>query len=273
MTAREVRAAIPYIAEETEKSAAACDSIARSTDGLNNSAGGLQQTVSTFKVDVKLRRATRASGTLDELIGLVRQHTGIAMNARKGVLLRPSSVRACARSPFPATAVSGLVRSGGPEVQAFVDMVTTNDTVFFRTPAVWDYLERDFLPAWQRPTRASACASGRPPPPPARKRIRWPCCATSSRSAMPGSAIRSWAPTFRPPPSTRPAPAATAGARSSASRLRIRSCSSATSGARASACGASELKLHVRSAATICSSAFSAPALRPGHAAQCADLF
>jgi len=50
VTAREVSAAIAYIAEETEKSAAACDSIARSTDGLNNSAGGLQQTVSMFKV-------------------------------------------------------------------------------------------------------------------------------------------------------------------------------------------------------------------------------
>ena len=42
--------AIQYIAEETEKSAAACDSIARSTDGLNASAGGLQQTVSMFRV-------------------------------------------------------------------------------------------------------------------------------------------------------------------------------------------------------------------------------
>ncbi|SHH39347.1 PAS domain S-box protein [Massilia sp. CF038] len=50
VTAREVSVAIQYIAEETEKSAAACDSIARSTDGLNNSAGGLQQTVSMFKV-------------------------------------------------------------------------------------------------------------------------------------------------------------------------------------------------------------------------------
>ncbi len=50
VTAREVSVAIQYIAEETEKSAAACDSIARSTDGLNSNAGGLQQTVSMFKV-------------------------------------------------------------------------------------------------------------------------------------------------------------------------------------------------------------------------------
>ncbi len=50
VTAREVSSAIQYIAEETEKSAAACDSIARSTDGLNANAGGLNQTVSMFVV-------------------------------------------------------------------------------------------------------------------------------------------------------------------------------------------------------------------------------
>ena len=50
VTAREVSSAIQYIAEETEKSAAACDSIARSTDGLNTSANGLNQTVAMFVV-------------------------------------------------------------------------------------------------------------------------------------------------------------------------------------------------------------------------------
>jgi len=50
LTAREVSTAIQYIAEETEKSAANCDSIARSTDGLNERAGGLNQTVSGFVV-------------------------------------------------------------------------------------------------------------------------------------------------------------------------------------------------------------------------------
>ena len=50
LTAREVSTAIQYIAEETEKSAANCDSIARSTDGLNERAGSLSQTVSGFVV-------------------------------------------------------------------------------------------------------------------------------------------------------------------------------------------------------------------------------
>jgi methyl-accepting chemotaxis protein len=50
LTAREVSTAVQYIAEEAEKSAAACDSIARSTEGLNQRAGDLNKTVSGFTV-------------------------------------------------------------------------------------------------------------------------------------------------------------------------------------------------------------------------------
>jgi len=50
LTAREVSTAIGYIAEEAEKSAASCDSIARSIDGLNKQAGDLNKTVAGFVV-------------------------------------------------------------------------------------------------------------------------------------------------------------------------------------------------------------------------------
>jgi methyl-accepting chemotaxis protein len=50
LTAREVSTAIGYIAEEAEKSAASCDSIARSIEGLNKRAGDLNKTVSGFVV-------------------------------------------------------------------------------------------------------------------------------------------------------------------------------------------------------------------------------
>jgi methyl-accepting chemotaxis protein len=50
LTAREVSGAILHIAEEAEKSAASCDSIARSTDGLNSNAVGLSKVVSGFIV-------------------------------------------------------------------------------------------------------------------------------------------------------------------------------------------------------------------------------
>ena len=50
LTAREVSSAIQHIAEEAEKSAASCDSIARSTDGLNHNAIDLSKVVAGFVV-------------------------------------------------------------------------------------------------------------------------------------------------------------------------------------------------------------------------------
>lgn len=50
LTAKEVSAAIQHIAEEAEKSAASCESIARSTDGLNHHAVDLNKTVADFVV-------------------------------------------------------------------------------------------------------------------------------------------------------------------------------------------------------------------------------
>jgi methyl-accepting chemotaxis protein len=50
LTAREVAVAIAHIAEESEKSAGSCDSIAVQTDALNRTASELNQTVSGFTV-------------------------------------------------------------------------------------------------------------------------------------------------------------------------------------------------------------------------------
>ncbi len=86
---------------------------------------------------------------LTALIALVRQHTGIAMNEHKRVLLQGRL--------GPRLRALGIASWGGyierlasdrDEVTAFVDSVTTNDTVFFRTPAVWDWFETGFLPAF-----------------------------------------------------------------------------------------------------------------------------
>ncbi|WP_036166990.1 PAS domain-containing methyl-accepting chemotaxis protein [Massilia sp. 9096] len=50
LTAKEVGVAISYIAQETERSAGSCDSIARSTEGLNNNAERLSSAVGRFSV-------------------------------------------------------------------------------------------------------------------------------------------------------------------------------------------------------------------------------
>lgn len=41
-----------------------------------------------------------------------------------------------------------LVKESRAEQGPFIDLVTTNETYFFRTPRIWDYIEHKFLPAW-----------------------------------------------------------------------------------------------------------------------------
>ena len=89
--------------------------------------------------------------TLAALIALVRKHTGIAMNERKSVLLeRRLRPRMDALALGSYQAYMERVESDRSEVPHFIDLVTTNDTQFFRTPHIWDYLAKRFLPEWQR---------------------------------------------------------------------------------------------------------------------------
>ena len=88
---------------------------------------------------------------LTSLIALVRQHTGIAMTARKSVLLeRRLQPRLRALSLHSYQAYLDRVASDRDEVAHFIDLVTTNDTLFFRTPQIWDYFRDRYLPAWAR---------------------------------------------------------------------------------------------------------------------------
>lgn len=95
--------------------------------------------------------ATLTPEVLTNLIALVRQHTGIAMTARKSVLLeRRLQPRLRALSLHSYQAYLDRVASDRDEVAHFIDLVTTNDTLFFRTPQVWDYFRDRYLPAWAR---------------------------------------------------------------------------------------------------------------------------
>ena len=42
----------------------------------------------------------------------------------------------------------GLLGRSKHEVNCFIDLVTTNETSFFRTPRIWQYLEETFFPRW-----------------------------------------------------------------------------------------------------------------------------
>jgi chemotaxis protein methyltransferase CheR len=41
-----------------------------------------------------------------------------------------------------------FVRNDLPEQSLFIDQITTNETYFFRTQRIWDYLEQEFLSGW-----------------------------------------------------------------------------------------------------------------------------
>lgn len=87
--------------------------------------------------------------TLSALIALVRQHTGIAMSERKSILLeRRLRPRMQALEIASYQAYLDKVVRDSAEVPHFIDLVTTNDTLFFRTPQVWEYVEHEFLPQW-----------------------------------------------------------------------------------------------------------------------------
>jgi len=89
--------------------------------------------------------------TLSALIALVRKHTGIAMSDRKSLLLeRRLRPRMLALDIASYQGYVQRVRDDDAEVPHFIDLVTTNDTLFFRTQHVWDYVEREFLPRWWR---------------------------------------------------------------------------------------------------------------------------
>lgn len=87
--------------------------------------------------------------TLKDLITLVFKHTGITMTERKKNLLQ-SRLRPRLRELGLKSYESYVdyLNQTPTEIEFFVDQVTTNETYFFRTPRVWDYLNKRFLPTW-----------------------------------------------------------------------------------------------------------------------------
>ncbi|WP_321911425.1 MULTISPECIES: protein-glutamate O-methyltransferase CheR [unclassified Paraburkholderia] len=79
----------------------------------------------------------------------VRRHTGIAMNERKWTMLKGRLRRRIMTLGLPDYGdYLRLLDGSSDEVRDFIDLVTTNETSFFRTPRIWEYLAGEFLPRW-----------------------------------------------------------------------------------------------------------------------------
>jgi len=97
-----------------------------------------------FEIDAATDPATQAA-----LFARVRRHTGIAMAGRKWTLLQGRLRRRLqALSLSSYRDYLAVLDNSTDEVGRFIDLVTTNETSFFRTPRIWDYLWHGFLPAW-----------------------------------------------------------------------------------------------------------------------------
>jgi chemotaxis protein methyltransferase CheR len=84
------------------------------------------------------------------LIEQVRRHTGIAMNERKWTMLKGRLRRRVMALGLPDYRdYLQVLDTSAEEVRDFIDLVTTNETSFFRTPRIWEYLAQTFLPKWQ----------------------------------------------------------------------------------------------------------------------------
>lgn len=89
------------------------------------------------------------SESLKRLLQLVYQFTGISMGEDKKELLasrlrgRLNELNLGDYSDYV-----NYLETEKAEIEFFINMVTTNETYFFRTPRVWNYFINEFLPQW-----------------------------------------------------------------------------------------------------------------------------
>jgi chemotaxis protein methyltransferase CheR len=89
------------------------------------------------------------ASVLEEILEQVHHHTGIQMTERKKNLLQGRlRSRLSALKLETYRAYLDLLKWNAAEVQEFVNLVTTNETQFFRTPRIWSYFTDQFLPEW-----------------------------------------------------------------------------------------------------------------------------
>src|SRR4051812_20333307 len=86
---------------------------------------------------------------LKKYLSMVHELAGITMSPKKRELLqgrvRPR-MKALEISTF--SDYFTYLESNKSEIQNFINQVTTNETLFFRTDRIWKYFSKEFLPQW-----------------------------------------------------------------------------------------------------------------------------
>lgn len=86
-----------------------------------------------------------------DLLSLIHSLTGITIASnRKSMVQGRIRKRAMQLALNDYESYLELVKSDLNEKNIFIDLITTNETYFFRTPRIWDYIEKVFLPNWYK---------------------------------------------------------------------------------------------------------------------------
>lgn len=84
-----------------------------------------------------------------KFVKVVHTHTGITLAATKKMMLqvrlRPR-MRELSLTTFES--YYEYLETHKEETPNFIDLVTTNETYFYRTPRIWEYIENEYLPNW-----------------------------------------------------------------------------------------------------------------------------
>ena len=95
-----------------------------------------------------------------QIQSFIHQLTGITISSERINMVEgrvSKRVKALALKTFDE--YLRFVRSDETEKAKFVDLITTNETYFFRTPRIWNYLEEHFLPKWHAQNRGKKLAA------------------------------------------------------------------------------------------------------------------
>lgn len=86
-----------------------------------------------------------------EFLDLIHRLTGITIAEN-----RKSMVQGRLRKRMRQLDISqydsylGYLKANSSEKPLFIDLVTTNETYFYRTPRIWEHITNNFLPRWHR---------------------------------------------------------------------------------------------------------------------------
>ncbi len=91
------------------------------------------------------------AATVQRVIKKVHQLTGISINEQKKTMMQ-SRLRRRMRELMIDTyeAYMDYLDKTAGESEFFINIMTTNETFFFRTPRVWEHFQKEFLPEWHK---------------------------------------------------------------------------------------------------------------------------